>query len=240
MFLLVESGAVVVHVDQPTLVQRPGRAGSPEREDLLAPGAITLSPGERIALDTGTGYALRNMGNEAATVLGAAALAGDGSITNRWVRARPLDEILFTPVAPEYVAQADAPTPWPSGVRSQLIADGIIMTRPAPSARFGLARLTLPSHAALPVHDILGAELLAVESGSGVVDLVAGDGAVRPSADAFLARIWPQGGNSAYSPKIGEGGSAVLQAGSSAGVRNPEDQPLVLLILTLEPEQGAA
>ena len=235
VFLLVESGTLVVRVDQPTLVQRPGHAAGPVREELLAAGAIVLSPGERIALVADTGYALHSIGNEAAVVLSAAALVGDGSITNRWVRARPLDEILFTATAPEYVAQTSAPTPWPPGVRSELIAEGIITTRPAPSATLELARLTLPSHAALPIHDTPGAELLVVETGSGIVDLVAGDGAIRPQTDASLARISRHGGSSAHGPRVSPGGSAVLQPGSSAGVRNAGEEPLVLLILTVEP-----
>jgi hypothetical protein len=37
-------------------------------------------------------------------------------------------------------------------------------------------------------------------------------------------------------PRFLWGESAVLQPGASAGVRNVDDEPLVLLILTLEPE----
>ena len=134
MFLLVESGTLVVHVDQPSRVQGPGRAGDPGRDELRAAGAIVLSPGERIALAANTGYALRSTGNEAAVVLSAAALAGDGGPTNRWVRARSFDEILFNPTESEVVAQTSAPTAWPPGVRSELIAYGIIESRPAESA----------------------------------------------------------------------------------------------------------
>jgi hypothetical protein len=111
VYFLVESGTLVVHVDQPSRVQSSGRAGDPGREELRAAGAITLSPGERIALVTDTGYVLRNTGSEAAVVLSAAALAGDGGPTNRWVRPRSFDQILFNPGEPELVAQTSAPTP---------------------------------------------------------------------------------------------------------------------------------
>ncbi len=195
-----------------------------------------LSPGERITLAANTGYALHSTGNEAAVVLSAAALAGDCGPTNRWVQARSFDEILFDPGEPEAVAQTSAPTPWPRGVRSEVIAYGIIQTRPAESAVLELARVSLSPHAALPVHETPGAELIAVETGSAIVDLVTGDGAVRPKMGASLARIPPQGGRSVPGPAVSPGGSAVLQPGASAGVRNVADESLVLLILTLEPE----
>jgi hypothetical protein len=117
-----------------------------------------------------------------------------------------------------------------------LIAYGIIETRPVDSAELELTRVTLSPHVALPVHDAAAAELLAVETGSAVVDLVAGEGAVRPKMGASLMRILPQGGRSAHRPTVSLKGSAVLQPGASAGVRNVDDEPLVLLILSLEPE----
>jgi mannose-6-phosphate isomerase-like protein (cupin superfamily) len=194
-----------------------------------------LSPGERIAIGATTGYALRNTGNEAAVVLSAAALAGDGGSTNRWLRARSLDEILFDPGEPEMVAQTSPSTSWPLGVQSELLVDGVIKTRPAESATLELTRLTLSPNAALPVHEVPEAELLAVETGSAVVDLVAGDGAIRPRPRALQMTIWSQGGKSARDPTITPGGAAVLQPGSFSGVRNVGDEPLVLLLLTLEP-----
>ena len=194
-------------------------------------------PVSRIALVAGTNYSLRGVGGEAADVLSAAALAGDGGSTNRWLRARSLDEILFNPGEPELVTQSAGPTNWPPGVRSELIASGIIKTRPAESATLELTRLTLPPNAALPVHDT-SAELLAVDTGTAVVDLVAGDGAIRPRPHAVQAAIRPQGGGSARNLRLTEGGAAVLQPGSSAGVRNVSDDPLVLLVLTLEPGPG--
>ena len=227
-------------VDQPSQVQGPGRAGEPGRDELRAAGAIVLSPGERIALAANSAYALRSTGNEAAVVLTTAALAGDGEVTNRWVRARTFDEILFIPGEPEAVAQTSEPTPWPAGVRSELIAYGIIKARPAKSAELKLTRLTLSAHVALPVHDASAAELLAVESGTAVVDMVAGDGAIRPRPRALQSAIWPEGGSAVRDSRLTEGGSAVLQPGSSAGVRNVGDEPLVLLVLTLEPEPGLA
>ena len=89
VFLLVESGTLVVHVDQPSRVQNAGPAGDPGRDELRAAGAITLSAGERIALVAGTNYSLRGVGGEAAVVLSAAALAGDGGSTNRWLGEVP-------------------------------------------------------------------------------------------------------------------------------------------------------
>jgi predicted ester cyclase len=234
VFLLVESGSLVVHVDQPSRVQSAGPAGNPGRDDLRAAGAITLSPGERIALVAGTNYSLRGVSSEAAVVLSAAALAGDGGSTNRWLRARSLDEILFHPGEPEMVTQSAGPTSWPPGVRSQLIASGIIKTRPTESATLELTRLTLAPNAALPVHDA-SAELLAVDTGTAVVDLISGDGALRRGPHMPHTRIWPQGGSSTRNSTLPEGGAAVLQPGSTAGVRNVSDDPLVLLVLTLEP-----
>jgi predicted ester cyclase len=234
--LLVESGTLVVDVDQPSRVQRPGRAGDPGRDELRAAGSIVLSPGERIALAVNTGYALSSSANEAAVVLSAAALAGDGGPTNRWFRARTFDETLFISDEPETVAQTRAPTAWPSGVRSELIAYGIITARPAESVELALTRVTLLPDVALPVHETPGAELLAVESGSAVVDLVAGEGSVRPKKGAYLRKIPPHDARSARGSAVSLGGSAVLQPGASAGVRHVDDEPLVLLILTLEPE----
>ena len=122
--------------------------------------------------------------------------------------------------------------PWSAS--SELIADGIIKSRPAESATLRLTRLTLTSNAALPVHDTSGAELLVVETGSAIIDLVTGDGAVRAKMGASLARIPPRDGRSAHGPAVSIGGSAVLQPGASAGVRNVADESLVLLILTIE------
>jgi len=119
VFLLVESGTLIVHVDQPSRVQSAGPAGNPGRDELRAAGAITLSPGERIALVAGTDYSLRGTGNEPAVVLSAAALAGDEGHSDRWLRARSVDEILFNPGDSEVVAQTSGPTSWPPvcGVR---------------------------------------------------------------------------------------------------------------------------
>jgi len=236
MFLLVESGTLVVHIDRPSHVQGPGRAGDAGRDELRAAGDVVLSPGERIALAADTGYALRSTGNEAAVILSAVALARDGGPTNRWVRARSFDEILFNPTESDVEAQASASTPWPPGVRSELLAYGIITSPPAQSTTLALTRLTLSSRAALPVHETPGVELLAVETGSAIVDVIRGDGAVRPTMGASLAKIPPPGGRSPDGPVVSAGGSAVLQPEASAGVRNVADEPLVLLILTLEPE----
>jgi hypothetical protein len=237
--LLVESGTLVVHADQPSRVHGARRAGDPERDELRAAGAIVLSPGERIALAANTGYALSSTENEAAVVLSAAALAGDGGPTNRWVQARSFDEVLFVPDEPEAVAQSSAPAPWPPGVRSELIAYGIIKTQPAESAELELTRLMVSPHVALPVHEVPGAELVAVEAGSAIVDLVTGDGDMRPRPRALHATLSPQRGTSERGPAISPGGSAVLQPGASAGVRNVDDEPLVLLILTLEPASAS-
>ena len=234
MYLLVESGTLVVWADQPFQVQEPRHAGDPGRDQVRTAGPIELSSGQRIALGANTGYALRSTGNEAAVVLSAAALTGDAGPTNRWVRARSFDEILFNPGEPELVAQTSAPSSWPPGVRSELIAYGIIKTRPADLATLELTRVTLAPNAALPFHDTSAAELLAVDTGTAVVDLVTGDGAVRPKMEASLARISSHGGSSAHRPVISPGGSAVLQPGASAGVRNVDDDSLVLLVLTLE------
>jgi hypothetical protein len=239
VFLLVESGTLVVHVDQATRVQRADPAGDPGRDELRAAGDIVLSPGERIALVENTGYALRSTGKEPAVVLSAAALAGDAGPTNRWVRARSLDEILFSPGASDVVAQKSAPSSCPPGVRSELIAGGIIKTRPADSATLELTRITLAPNAALPVHDT-SAELLAVDTGTAVIDLTAGDGAIRSRTRALQGTVWSQGGSSARELKLTEGGAAVLQPGSSASVRNVKGDPLVLLILRIEPGPGLA
>ena len=238
--LLVESGTLVVHVDRPSRVQRPARPGDPGRDELHAAGAIVLSPGEGLALAANTGYALYSTANEAAVVLSAAALAGDGGPTNRWFLTRSFDEILFIPDELEAVAQTSTPTPWPPGARSELIAYGIITARPAGSAELALTRVTLSPHVALPVHETQGAELLAVEAGSAVVDLVAGDGAVRSKTGAYLKRIPSQRDSSVHGPAISPGGSAVLQPGASAGVRHVDDEHLILLILTLEPDSDDA
>jgi hypothetical protein len=136
------------------------------------------------------------------------------------------------------VAKTSAPTAWPPGVRTEVIAYGIIKTRPAESAALALTRLTLSPHVALPVHESPGAELLAVDGGSAAVDLVTGNGAIRPRPHALQMTIWPPKDPSARGPAISPGGSAVLQLGASAGVRNVDDEPLVLLILTLEPDSG--
>ena len=238
VFLLVESGTLVVSVDQPALVQRAGPARDSDQEELMATGEIVLSPGERITMVAGMNYALCSTGNEVASVLSAAMLVGDGGPTNRWVRARSVNEILFKPREPESVAQTSTPTRWPPGVRSELIADGVIETAPGASATLDLARLTLPLNAVLPVHETPGAELIAVESGAAIVDLGAGDGAMRPRSHALRSRIWPQGGGSVRDPRITQGGSAVLQPEASAGVRNIGDEPLALLILTLDTTPG--
>jgi predicted ester cyclase len=237
VFLLVESGTLVVRVDQPSRVQSAEPDGNPGRDELRAAGAITLFPGERIALVAGTGYSLHGSGNEPAVVLSAAALEGDGGSTDRWLRARSLDEILFNPGEPELVAQTNGPTSWPPGVRSALIAYGIIKTRPAESATLELTRLTLAPNAALPIHDT-SAELLAVDTGAAVVDLVTGDGATRSRTRALQGTTWSQGDSSARNSRLTEGDAAVLQPGSTAGVRNVRGDPLVLLILTIEPGPG--
>ncbi len=237
LVLLVETGTLAVRTDLPVTIRLPARDGQAERED-TGVGLSQVTAGVHLQLATDTGYDLHNAGNEPAIVLAAVALAGDGAMTNRWVRAETLDEALFKPGHPETVAQDSAPVPWPSGVLSEMIVDGVIRESSTAST-LGVARLTLRPNATLPIHRVSGAEVLAVEAGSAAVDLVSGDGAIRPRHSAPLERIWPLGDGPAKDLTIAPGGGAVLQSGASAGVRNRGIEPLEVLILSLEPGPAA-
>ncbi len=232
LVLLVESGTLEVRTDLPVAIHHPARDGQAEREDTSV-GLSHVTVGDHLLLATDTGYQLHNAGNEPNTVLAAVALAGDGAMTNRWVRAGALDETLFKPGHPEIVAQDSTPVPWPPGVLSEVLVDGVI-SESSTAPTLGVARLTLRPQATLPVHRVLDAEMLAIESGSAAVDLVSGDGVMRPRHSAPQERIWPPGDRSAADLTIAPGGGAAFQSGASAGVRNSGAEPLEVLILSLE------
>jgi hypothetical protein len=238
LVLLMEHGALAVRADRPVTIRR-SAFGSAAARDESGVGSVRIAGGDQLVLATDTGYELSNMGNDPVVVLAAAALEGDGGMTNRWVRARTLDEVLFIPGEPETVSQADAPVLWPPGVQGELLADGVITTGSTAAATIGLARLTFEPSAALPTHHMSGAEMLVVETGSGAVDLIRGQGAIRPRRGDVLARLWPPGDGPLRVLTIAPGGSAVLQPGASAGVRNTGTEPLAMLILTFEPGPAA-
>ena len=95
MSLFVESGTLVVHVDQPSWVQKAGRTDDPGQKSSSPPGLSRSRSVRGSPLARTQATRLRSIGSEAAVVLSAATLAGDGGPTNRWVQARTLDEILF-------------------------------------------------------------------------------------------------------------------------------------------------
>jgi hypothetical protein len=96
-----------------------------------------------------------------------------------------------------------------------------------------LARVTLPTLRTLPVHVISVGEVFAVESGAAAIDLVAGHVAMSPRSGASVAIVRPVGGP-VQSPVIAGGGSGSLMPGAVAGIRSLGDEPLVLLVLSLE------
>jgi predicted ester cyclase len=230
VMLLVEQGVAAARFDRPAIVRSRSHPDGTAREQIVS-WAATLSPGDQLVLSGDTNYELRGSGNETAVLLSAVVHPGDQGISNRWIRARSLDEIVFMPEAPTHVATSSAPASWPPGVRSELLVDGVIIGRLAPAARLEMARLTIQPDAALPIHETGGAEAIVVERGSSLVDLVHGDGAIRPAPDMSLAKAPPQG----KSARITRGGIAVLQAGASTGIRNSGDDPLTLLILAIVP-----
>ena len=234
--LVIETGTLGVRADLPVAIRQPARDGQPDREN-TGVGLLQVTAGDQLVIAIHTGYELHNAGNEPAIVLAAVALAGDGAMTNRWVRAETMAEAIFKPGHPEIVAQDSTPVPWPPGVLSEMVVDGVIRESSSAST-LGVARLTLRPNATLPIHRVSGAEVLAVEAGSAAVDLVSGDGAIRPHHSAPLERIWPLGDGPAKDLTIAPGGEAVFQSGASAGVRNSGAEPLEVLILSLEP--GAA
>jgi hypothetical protein len=174
LVVLVERGTLEVVVDRLVGVSRQERYGFATSEAAHPVGAIALTAGDRLTLEDQTNYGLRTSAKAAAAVLVVAALPGDGGITNRWVRSRTLEETLVAAPIPETVAQTEPPPTWPAGVRSELLADGIVRDRATPSTRVELTRMTLRPHAALPVHEAPGVEMIALEAGTAVIDLVGG------------------------------------------------------------------
>jgi hypothetical protein len=233
MVLLVERGTLALRVDRPTVIHRPEGEEQATAVDMTAVGTVTLSRGQQLTMGAETTYEVRTSRTEPAVLLVATLQPGDDGITNRWIQGRTLDEVLFAPGEAEVASQTGPPIPWPVGVHSDLLANGAVLDAPTSSVELALTRLTLPSHAALPNHDVLGTELLAVETGSAAVELTAGEGAMRPRDGASLAKIW-RGGSSTRDHAITAGGSAILQVGAAVGVRNTGEEQLVLLILSVE------
>jgi predicted ester cyclase len=231
--LLVEHGTLAVDVDQPVVIDLP--EGSSPADELNRPaGGLTLAAGEQLTLDADTAYALRNPGQETVSVLAVAALPGDSGITNRWVRPSTMAEMLFAPGMLTSVTQTEPPPAWPAGVRGEMLADGIVGVRHASSSRITLTRLTLSPHAMLPIHEAADVEMIALESGTAVVDLVGGEGAIRPRATATRVDLGPDRGGATQDRSISPGGDAIFQPGAFAGLRNVADDPLILLMLTLD------
>jgi predicted ester cyclase len=239
LLLRVETGTLVARADQPVSVRHRARDGHLERR-VMSAGPHQIAAGDEVLLASDAAYELVNTAREPSIVLAAAALEGAGGITNRWVRARTLDETLFSSADLDIADQASTTVPGPAGVRSELLVTGVIDTGSPTEAILSLTRLTLEPHAALPVHHVPGAELVLVEAGSAIVDLARGEGETRPRRGTWPEDIAPSGSGSRRGAEVAPGGSMVLQPGASAGIRNGGAEPLVLLILSLEPNPAAS
>jgi hypothetical protein len=241
-----EAGTLSLWADGPAGVSRV-TAGLP----LASPEAITpmldlaVRPGEQVLRLAGTKFGLRNDARTPAVVLGVAVFpAGTGPMTPMgWALFRPPPSMPADAVVvpgggfvPEYPAADSArvtePTPqgWPADVTVQPLASVAVSVRSG-TATLTVDRWTIAPGAGIPSLDALSG-LLVVEAG--VLGLPPDRSETRPTvAAARTAGVGTPSGTEALAP-VGE--AVVVQPGTGDAGRNAGEGPLVVLALTIGPD----
>jgi hypothetical protein len=212
----------------------PGPAdAAADRPTEVAPGAeATLAPGDLLALPAATRFTLLNDAGVAAEVFLLVADPADG-LTPPTGRPDPA----FTsagagaPLLNRYGADIDPGTATaspPVEVTVEQVAGGRTTGLPAGPARVAVGRATLAPGSELRALETTGPALLCVEGGT--LGFTTSDGAA-----------WETRGPDRASTEQGEGmlavgDGALLQPGSGIVLRNPGDEPVVVLLVTILPD----
>ncbi|HET8522093.1 MAG TPA: nuclear transport factor 2 family protein, partial [Thermomicrobiales bacterium] len=228
---VVESGAVTFHVQGQAWRTLAAVDGVRPTTEATRPGAVgPLGPGDQLAIDTAIPYSLSATNLEQAIVLVATLMPSD-------LAAPPSShDASVAPIIRRSVLMFLADTTqyrlaiWPAGVSSQPLLRPTSVIPPDSSISLGLRRLTLApgmtTTGALPP----GSAQMIVASG---IALLRQDAARSPNGIPAT----PTRAASGMSV-IAAGQSAILNMGTTTLLRNIGDEPLVVLILTLSPNDG--
>lgn len=178
-------------------------AARPGVEEPVAPGVeFAIGPGDLLAIPTDTPFEVFNTGSEPAVALLIESFTRDPGGT------------------------------LPAGIALEPLVVGEATGEPPGPVTVALVRTTLASGAALPPDASGGAALVAVETGTASLTVIAGEG------DGAVG-IYPKGGRSATpapagsEEEVGAGGGVVAQPNAATAIRNAGEVPLVLLRLSL-------
>jgi quercetin dioxygenase-like cupin family protein/predicted ester cyclase len=205
--LVVETGRLSVVVDasspSPALLAAVMDGGTMHLPEPLAPGTeLTLGPGQGLIVPSGAVVTTRNDERAPAVILVVA---------------------MTTPVS-----RSDArtsPRATPTDVAGELLAGESLTSAPSDLATVAIGRATLAPGGALPRHQAVGPELVAVESGS-------------LALETNGERTWVYRGVDGYktvasTASLTAGDGALVNAGTTVSYRNDGDTPLLLLVVTM-------
>ena len=205
--IYLESGQLAVDVAPGGAAWRPPPGGAGDPAMVQAGSATTLTPGELILLPKGTRVTIRSSDGAPITFLVIALRTPDGSTTSGWAEAA------MAAASPGYLTTID-------------LAEFPLVALPSGPAVLGLGRATIAPGATFAVASP-GVARVAVESGR--VSLASSAGTVwsRHGADGWVT--------TARDRILGAGDAIVFQPGASGELRNADDTPLVLLVVTITP-----
>ena len=214
--LVLEAGRLVVQVTGEARVS--GAAGS-----TTVGGDVLLQPGHFLIVATGGPFAIENSGQVTAIILELALRStAERSPENEGIDATALGDAGLVP-----------------GVSVQRLAGGLAPHLTSGPATIDVARLTVAPGAGVAPREVVEAELIAIEAGTGDLTIAAGEGQLQLATGPELFRA-PAGDRSdgdfwgrPRSLTAGEG--AFFPHGAAYTIRNLGSSPLVLLVVRITP-----
>jgi quercetin dioxygenase-like cupin family protein len=208
---LIESGSLAVTVRGPATLRRASTTGTPSPAIEPVPNTeFLMYPGDQITYPAGTPMAYRNTGTEPVVFLAAVILPAGHQ-------------------RPPGLTWTDGPPPEDAlaGVSSVVLGEGIAPALASGPTEMTIERLTLPGEAPIPADD--RTVIIAVESGSLDVTLVAGEAQIsRSSIPGQPAAATP-----ATNYILAPGDALFFPQGMAAAQRSPDDAELVVLRMAL-------
>ncbi|MER3405903.1 MAG: hypothetical protein C4289_12705, partial [Chloroflexota bacterium] len=212
MLLLVDSGSLRVRLDNAAaataVVLRQGFAQPPGGTD------VELAAGDALAIPARSRYQAGSTTEHPATVL--------------ILRPVPL---ISAPSFSQNASLASLTTPVPGAPERVSLAGGLAVRLLLPAVTVQIAHLTLHPGAALPRHQVSGAELLTVTAGSLAVNVAAGAAWVQDKPGDGISREQHQ-------HTLPAGGGLLLDDGATVSYRPADGQPVSAMLIMLQPVTG--
>ncbi|GIW04333.1 MAG: hypothetical protein KatS3mg059_0953 [Thermomicrobiales bacterium] len=209
MILLVDAGSLTVSLDDTAMVSarvlRHGSSQSPSGT------TVELAAGDALAIPARSRYQAASTAEQPATVL-----------TLRFV------PLIYSSNYYQNASLASLATPEPGTPERVSLAGGMAVRLLLPAVNVQIAYLTLQPGAALPRHQVTGAELLTVTAGSLAVDVTSGAALIQDKPGGAI--LWEQ-----HQHIVPAGGGLLLDHGATVGYRPADGQPVAAMLIVLQP-----